>query len=150
MTTQTQISSILNGLVQICKDGMNGYQTAAKCASNTDLKALFESYARQREQYATELQNEVQRLGKEPVNHGTLAGPAKRAWTNIKSMLSGDPEHAVIAECESAEDAARDAYHEALKNDLPAATQALLERQLAGIKEAHERIRALEAATAHS
>jgi uncharacterized protein (TIGR02284 family) len=150
MTADKDLIATLNGLIQACKDGQNGYQTAAGLVSNADLKTLFESYAQQRGQYAAELQSEVQRLGGQPAIHGSLSGPAWRAWTNVKSVLSGDSEHAVIAECERGEDAARDAYQDALKNDLPAHVQALLERQLAGIKEAHERVRALETATAHS
>jgi uncharacterized protein (TIGR02284 family) len=143
--------SVLNDLIQVCKDGHNGYQTATRCVTNTDLKALFKSYARQRTQYAAELQSEVRRLGGQPVNRGSLAGPAGRAWTNIRSLLCGDSEHAVFAVCERGEDSARDAYQDAVKShDLPAHVQALLERQLAGIKEAHERVRALETATAHS
>ena len=146
-TPNDKVVAALNNLIATCKDGQNGYQTAASCVTNPDLKTLFQSYSRQRGQYAQELQDEVARLGGEPGKHGSVTGPVWRAWTNIKSLLSGGSEHAVITECERAEDAAKEAYADALRNTLPPHVQALPERQFAGVKEAHDRIRALEVAT---
>ena len=147
--TNQEVVSTLNTLIETCKDGQNGYQNAAGCVTDPDLRALLRSYAQQRERYAAELQSEVLRLGGNPQKHGSIAGPARRAWTNIKSLLSGGNEHAVIVECERGEDAAREQYVAALKTDLPAHVHALIERQLAGIREAHERVRALEPANTH-
>jgi uncharacterized protein (TIGR02284 family) len=146
--TNSEVIRVLNTLIETCKDGQNGYQTAAKCVTNMDLKALFDSYAQQRRYYTVELQSEVQRLGGNPEKHGTFAGPVWRAWTNMKSLLSDGSEHAVIAECERGEDAAKERYEGALKAILPAHVHALIERQLASIREAHDRVHALELATA--
>jgi uncharacterized protein (TIGR02284 family) len=148
-STTDQVIATLNRLVETCKDGENGYQTAALCVTNVDLKALFESYSQQRGIYSSELQSEIMRLGGSPEKHGSIAGPVWRAWTNIKSLLSGGSEHAVIAECERGEDAAKEAYLGALKQTLPPHVQALIERQFAGIREANERVHALETVTSH-
>jgi uncharacterized protein (TIGR02284 family) len=43
-----------------------------------------------------------------------------RAWTNIKSTITGMSEHAVLAECERGEDAAKAGYEAALQKSLPA------------------------------
>jgi uncharacterized protein (TIGR02284 family) len=43
-----------------------------------------------------------------------------RAWTNIKSAITGMSEHAVLAECERGEDVAKAAYETALQKSLPA------------------------------
>jgi uncharacterized protein (TIGR02284 family) len=148
IATHDNVIEKLNDLIEVCKDGENGYQTAANCVTNADLKSLFQSYARQRGTYASELQAEVMRLGGEPEKHGNFAGPMWRTWTNVKSLLSGGSEHAVISACERGEDAAQASYQDALKTSLPPHIHALIERQLAGIREAHERVRALELATA--
>jgi uncharacterized protein (TIGR02284 family) len=150
VATNNQAITTLNRLIETCKDGQKGYQTAAKSVSNVDLKALFASYAEQRAGYAAELQSDVMRLGGQPPEHGTLTGPVRRAWTNIKNIVSRGSEHAVIAECERSEDEAMERYLAAVKANLPPHVHALIERQLAGIREAHERVRALELATTHS
>jgi uncharacterized protein (TIGR02284 family) len=143
------VLATLNRLIETCKDGENGYRTAAKCVTNVDLKALFETYSQQRGVYASKLQGEVMGLGGSPEVHRSVAGPVWRAWTNLKSLLTGGSEHAVIAEVERGEDAAKESYQAALKQPLPPHVQALTERQFAGIREAHERIHALEAVTSH-
>jgi uncharacterized protein (TIGR02284 family) len=146
-----KVIATLNNLIETCKDGENGYQTAAHCVKNDDLKALFASYAKQRGLYAAELQGEVSRLGGDPEKTGSIAGALWRGWTNIKSAVTGGDEGAVIAECERGEDSAKKNYEEALhEGGLPADVQAMVERQYAGIKEAHDRIRALEVATSHA
>jgi uncharacterized protein (TIGR02284 family) len=142
--------SILNTLVETCKDGEEGFQTAAKCAANGDLKTLFASYSQQRGQFAAELQAEVRRLGGDPEKTGSISGALHRGWTNLKSMVVGASEASIIAECERGEDVARKAYEEALQQDLPADVHAIVNRQFASIKEAHDRIRALEVAAAHT
>jgi len=136
---------VLIRLIETCKDGVNGYQTAARCVTNPDLKALFRSYAQQRDRYAAELQNEVLRLAGTLEKRPSLSGSLWRAWTNIKSLLNGGSDHAVMAECERGEDAARGAYQEALTHPLPPHVHALIERQFAGIKEAHDRVHSLDA-----
>jgi uncharacterized protein (TIGR02284 family) len=71
-----------------------------------------------------------------------------RVWTNIKSTISGTNELAVLAECERGEDAAKAAYEQALKQNLPADVRALIERQYQGVKANHDRVRNLRNAAA--
>src|SRR5262249_11558550 len=128
-----EVISTLNDLIETCKDGENGYRTAAGSVKNADLQALFNSYAQQRGQFAAELQREVERLGGTPEKSGSVAGALWRGWTNIKSLVTGGSESAVIAECERGEDAAKKSYEQARKKFMPADVQAILERQYAGI-----------------
>jgi uncharacterized protein (TIGR02284 family) len=143
------VIAVLNDLIETCKDGEEGYRTAEKCVHNEDVKKLFNSYAQQRARYAAELQSEVQRLGGTPEKTGSIAGALQRGWTNIKCAVTGGDEAAVIAECERGEDAAKAGYEKALQEHLPADVLAIVQRQYAGIKEAHDRIRALEVAAQH-
>src|SRR5947209_672049 len=110
-----EVVSTLNTLIETCKDGDEGYQTAAKRVANTDTNTLFLSYSQQRAQFAAELQGEVQRLGGDPEKTGSIAGAFWRGWTNIKAAVTGGDEAAIIAECERGEDAAKKNYEEAFK-----------------------------------
>jgi uncharacterized protein (TIGR02284 family) len=143
----TAVITILNNLIETCKDGQNGFRTAAADVNNGDLQSLFRTYAEQRARFAAELQSEVRRLGGDPERGGSLAGTLHRGWMNVKSTVTGGDESAIIAEAERGEDSACKNYEEALAKALPADVQALIQRQFAGVKEAHDRIRALEVAT---
>ena len=140
--------SVLNNLIETCKDGQNGFQTAAEGVTRSDFKSLFYEYSQQRAQFAGELQAEVRRLGGDPEQAGSVAASLHRGWINIKSAVTGKDENSILAECERGEDSAVSNYKDALADaDLPADVRSIVERQSAQVKEAHDRIRNLERAT---
>jgi uncharacterized protein (TIGR02284 family) len=138
--------STLNNLIETCKDGENGFRTAADGVKNGELKTLFNLYAQQRAQFAAELQAEVRTFGGDPENTGSAIASLHRGWINIKSTVTGEDEGAIITECERGEDSAAKNYQEALEEDLPVNVRSIIERQFTQVKEAHDRIRALERA----
>lgn len=141
------VISTLNGLVETCKDGQNGFRTAAEGVKNRELTTLFNTYSQQRARFAADLQNEVRKLGGDPENTGSTAAAMHRGWINIKSAVTGEDEGAVIAECERGEDSAVKSYEDALNQDLPADVAATVRDQFTQVKEAHDRIRSLEKVT---
>lgn len=148
MADNDSVISALNNLIETCKDGQDGFRAAAEGVKNGELKTLFHTYSQQRAQFAGELQNEVRRLGGDPERTGSTAAALHRGWINIKSAVTGEDEGAVIAECERGEDSAVRNYRDALEGgNLPADVRAIVERQYAQVKEAHDRIRALERAS---
>ena len=96
--TNDEVISTLNNLIETCKDGQEGFRTAAEGVKNSDLKTLFNTYSQQRAQFAGELQNEVGRLGGDPEKTGSIAATLHRGWINIKSTVTGEDEGAVISE----------------------------------------------------
>jgi len=83
-------------------------------------------------------------LGADVETSGSVAGSIHRGWINLKSALSTNEPHAVLAEAERGEDAAVAAYRKALDtpgHDLP--TQDLVSRQYADIKAAHDHVKML-------
>jgi uncharacterized protein (TIGR02284 family) len=138
------VASTLNQLVQTCKDGEQGFQAAAAGVDDLNLQRLLESYSQQRSEFAAELQLEVERLAQDPAQSGHLSASLHRGWINIKSVVAGREESAIIAECERGEDVAVAAYQEALSSPLPQDLRAIVERQFVKIKEAHDQIRSLE------
>lgn len=145
-----EVISTLNNLVETCKDGQNGFRTAAEGVKDTKLTTLFNTYSQQRGQFAAELQNEVRRLGGEPEETGSTAAVLHRGWIDIKSAVTGEDEGAIISECERGEDSAVKAYEEALKNNLQGDVKMLVERQFSQVKEAHDLVRSLEKSKAQT
>ncbi|MBI4472377.1 MAG: PA2169 family four-helix-bundle protein [Acidobacteria bacterium] len=141
-----EVISILNGLIETCKDGQEGFRTAAENIRNSEFRRLFNIFSQQRAQFVTELQSEVHRLGGDPERSGSVAGSLHRGWMNVKSMVSRTDEAGIIAECQRGEETAVDAYQEALKADLPLDVQYVVKRQYMDIKDAYDRIRILQRA----
>ena len=146
-TDNDNVISTLNNLIETCKDGENGFRTAADGVKNSELKTLFNTYSQQRAQFAAELQAEVRNLGGDPENTGSVAATLHRGWINIKSTVTGEDEGAVISECERGEDSAVRNYKDALKATLPANVLSIIQRQFTQVQEAHDRIRAMEKAS---
>jgi uncharacterized protein (TIGR02284 family) len=142
---------VLNDLIETCKDGRHGYETAAKDAKDAELSRVFMQYAQQRASYITELKERVRAFGGDPEKTGSVSGSLHRGWINIKSAVSSNEPHAVLAECERGEDVAVKNYREALnEGELDMETRALIQRQAAGVREAHDRIKELRDSVAYA
>jgi len=137
------VISTLNGLIETCKDGQNGFQEAAEGVERSDLKSLFYEFSQQRAQFAGELQSLVQSLGGDPENTGSMAAALHRGWINIKSAVTGKDEAAILNECERGEDSAKDTYKDALKQSLPANIMETIQTQYVAVQSAHDRVKAL-------
>jgi uncharacterized protein (TIGR02284 family) len=144
MASSEEVISTLNNLIETCRDGQNGFQTAAEGVEDSELKQLFYTYSQQRAGFAGELQDEVRRLGGDPETSGSVAASLHRGWIDIKSAVTGKDNKAVISECERGEDSAVTNYREALDADMPTDVRSVVERQAAEVKKAHDRIRSLE------
>jgi uncharacterized protein (TIGR02284 family) len=140
------VRSTLDRLIRTCIDGQKGFESAAENVSDLNLKRLFESYAQQRTEFATELQQELRRIGEEPTDTGHTSAALHRGVMDLKAAVRGGDEGTVISECERGEDLAVETYETALQASLPAELRSLVERQLMRIKEAHDQIRSLEQA----
>ena len=136
----------LNDLIQTCRDGEQGFQLASESIKDASLKALFKRCSLQRAQFATELQAEVRQLGGDPAQSGSVSGSLHRGWINIKSMVTGKSDDAIIAECERGEDVAISVYQQVLRQTLPPSVLPVVKHQFTQIKETHDRIRDLEQA----
>ena len=133
--------SVLNNLIETVKDGEQGFRTAAEGLKDPQTKSLFNDYSRQRAQMARELQDEVRRLGGDPEKSGSTAGALHRGWMDIKSVVTGKDDHAIVAEAERGEDVAKNVYDEALKEPLPDSARIVVQQQAAKVREAHDRVR---------
>lgn len=134
----------LNDLIEVLKDGEEGFKTAASDVKVPDLNLVFTRYAVQRAEFASELQARVLALGADVETTGSVAGSIHRGWINLKAALSSNEPHAVLAEAERGEDSAVAAYRKALEqNELDASTRDVIGRQYADVKAAHDHVKML-------
>jgi uncharacterized protein (TIGR02284 family) len=137
------VISTLNGLIETCRDGQEGFKQAAEGVERADLKTLFYEFGQQRATFVGELQDVVRTLGGDPENSGSFAGTLHRGWINIKSVVTGKDEEAILNECERGEDAAKKAYKDALDTALPAYVAQTVQDQYTSVQSAHDRVRDL-------
>lgn len=135
--------SVLNHLIEACKDGERGFRYATNHVTNAPVKALFTEIASQRERFAAELLPHAHRLGGATETDGTATGALHRGWMTLKDALSGHDERAIIREAARGEEVALAAYKDALDGVLPPSTHDLIERQYAEVLLTNHRVQAL-------
>jgi len=144
MKTQNENSiATLNGLIETCRDGAQGYKVAADDAKDAGLRSRFLGYAQEREAFTRELSACVRALGGDPDKMGSVTGTVHRGWINLKAALSSDEPHAVLAECERGEDSAVKAYREAGSSLTDPAASVIVLRQMKAVQAAHDCVREL-------
>jgi uncharacterized protein (TIGR02284 family) len=138
------VASTLNDLIETAKDGEAGFRHAAEHVKDTQLRSLFERYAQQRASFVQELQTLVSDLGGKPAESGHLASSLHRGWISIKDAVTRGDDKAIVDEAEHGEDVAVEAYRKALSSGLTGSARSIVERQFAGVQEAHGTVRDLK------
>jgi uncharacterized protein (TIGR02284 family) len=138
--TKEETIDLLNELIHVCKDGENGYATAAGDVRNSQLQSVFAEYAKQRASCARQLQAEVERLGGAAAESGTITAAVHRGWIDLKSALSGGDGGAIIAACETGEDHTLAEFERVVNVGISGESRSLVEKQYGKVKEAHTRL----------
>jgi len=129
----------LKDIIEVCRDGEQGYAVAARDVQDSWLVQLFWSYSNQRARFAVALEYELQKLGAQADSKQTMAGWIHRKWLEVRTSLDHGAAIGVLLECERGENAARAKYEKALSIPLPQRVQEVLLDQLAEIRAAHDR-----------
>ncbi|WP_109695610.1 PA2169 family four-helix-bundle protein [Chitinophaga deserti] len=144
MEHATKIAAIIEDLVKINNDRIEGYEKAATQTAEGDLKQLFETMIADSRQNATELNTYLRDLGEERESDSTFAGKLYRTWMDVKVTFGGGDRRAILATCEYGEDAAQKSYNTALEQDfLPADIRLIISNQRAQLRRSHDQIRHL-------
>jgi uncharacterized protein (TIGR02284 family) len=143
---EKEVISTLNTLIETCRDGEQGFREAAQNLKDPTVKTLFNEMSHERARFADELKSEVQRLGGNPEEGGSVSGAMHRGWMDVKGAVTGRDDKQIIAEAERGEDVAVSTYQKALEEPLPAAIESVVSRQYQHVKQAHDRVRDLERA----
>jgi uncharacterized protein (TIGR02284 family) len=150
MVTTDKTIDLLNDLVEINNDRIEGYETAFKETNELDLKALFTELAQTSYQCKNELVDEVRKMGGTPTESTRTSGKFFRVWMDVKAALTGNDRKAILNSCEYGEDKALEAYHNILQDEtenIPVEMLSLISAQYNMLKEDHDRIKSLRDAS---
>lgn len=137
---------ILNDLIQINNDRIEGYEKAIKelDPADSDLKALFVKMIGESHKHKLALATEVQVLGTDAETGTTGSGKIYRAWMDVKAIFTGHDRKTVLNNCEFGEDAAQKAYKTALESeDLSANLREIIAQQKSELRASHDQIKSL-------
>ena len=135
--------SVVENLIETCKDGEKGYRDAAERVKRADLKTYFTEQSTERHRFAQELQSELAKLGKpEKKVSGSASAAMHRAWIDTKVAMGGG-DKTILESVESGEDNAKDTYNKALSGALPTSLSEIVRKQSASVQRAHDKVRML-------
>jgi len=138
---------ILNSLVEINHDRIEGYKTAMEeTKDDEELKASFSQFQQTSFSCNAALVAEVQKLGGTAEEGTKNTGKIHRVWLDFKAIVSGHSRKAILSSCEFGDEAAMTMYKDALKDDrehLSAEQQAMLQSQLALITSEYNKVKML-------
>lgn len=145
-TTNSNLIDILNDLIQINNDRIEGYERAANEIRDTqhaEMKSLFFKCAEESRSYKNELTEAVIGLGGEPARDTTASGKLYRVWMDVKAAFSKDDLKAALESCEYGEDVALKAYQDALQSEVawPSNISALVSDQRQSLRSSHDKIK---------
>lgn len=135
---------VLNNLIQINNDRIEGYETASKETEEQDLITFFGELTQTSMQCKNELSHEVTRLGGTPTDSTKTTGKFFRVWMDVKAALTGKDRKAIINSCEYGEDVALETYEKALSDDaenLTAELQGIIKTQHSLLKADHDKVK---------
>jgi uncharacterized protein (TIGR02284 family) len=105
------------------------------------LKRYFLAESLKRASFRGELENELHRHGVADVHEtGTAVGTVQRVWADLKAKFGGG-DHTLLETAEQGEDEAKDAYKDALDQELPLPVRQLLVEQQTHILSSHDFVR---------
>jgi uncharacterized protein (TIGR02284 family) len=132
----------LRTVIETLIDGQEGFQKIGDALEDESLKRYFLAESLTRAEFRGELENILHQEGVGDIHEtGSAAGAFVRAWTSLKTGLGGGAP-TLLEAAEEAEDAAKQAYADALDKFLPAPIREVLIRQAAHIERAHDHIKA--------
>ena len=137
---------VLNELITINNDRIEGYQTASDETEENDLKTLFSGFIRNSQKCKTELEGEVNRLAGEVAEGTKMSGKIYRIWMDAKAALTGKDRKAILDSCEFGEDVAVKTYQHVLTEHLQQLSpeqQSFIRSQYALIKADHDTVRSM-------
>jgi uncharacterized protein (TIGR02284 family) len=140
---ENDVISVIENLIETCKDGQKGYQDAAHHVKRNDLKTYFNEQSLERSRFAGELEAQLIQLGKPDKKvSGSVGGALRRAWIDTKVSLGGG-DKTILESVEAGEDSAKKAYEKAVTGDLPENIAQIVRRQAASVERAHDKVKSL-------
>ncbi len=135
MITNKEIVDDLNELVKINNDRIQGYEKAVEDNKDAQLDDLFRHYVIQSQNFRSQLADHIVRidgLAVSDVNSTDASSKLHRVWIDIKTASTGKDRASVLSSVEFGENAAVEAYEDAIEKDhIPAYIKEDLQKHLA-------------------
>ena len=144
---------VLNTLITINNDRIEGYKTASEETEEMELKSLFAGFISTSEKCKSALVAEVNKLGGEVADGTKISGKFFRVWMDVKAALTGKDRKAILNSCKFGEEEAKETYKSALEENLEYLTsehQNMISAQKELLKADRKHIKALRAEFADS
>jgi uncharacterized protein (TIGR02284 family) len=139
-------AKVVKKLMKTVENGREGYeQGATKLAesSHPQLASVFNRFGGQREDYYRELEEIAHEYGDDLEESSTVPSALHRGWMAVKDLFAGSDPKGVLDAAEQGEDHAVSEYDDALTAEISPDLRTLVQRQRAGVRSAHDEIKAL-------
>lgn len=142
----SELQTVLGGLIDVCKESEGSYRFAAAHILGTDLTAQFllRHYALQRSGFANQLQAQLRSLGYQPAFSELAIGSTEDDHVSNPADGVKKDKQILLRVCIRCETLAEANYALALRSGLPGYLSILVKQQYIQIREARNRMRAME------
>ena len=137
---------VLNTLITINNDRIEGYETAYNETEEQDLKSLFTKFSATSLKCKIELNSEVRKLGGIPAENTLASGKFFRVWMEVKAAITNKDRKAILNSCEYGEDVAKGTYERVLEKDaenLSDSQQNMIKAQHILLKADHDKVNSI-------
>ena len=138
---QHEMRLALNSLISALLDSQKGFADIGDHLKDETLKRYFLAESLKRASFRGDIEEVLHQNGVRDIKEsGTTIGAIQRAWGGLKAKLGGG-DHSLLETAEQGEDEAKDAYADALNQDLPLPVRQLVAEQQAHVLTAHDYVR---------
>ena len=141
---------ILNNLIVLNNDRIDGYKAAYTETYKEELRSMFTDLQETSSQCKIELEAEVKRLGGTPEEGTMILGKLHRGWMDIKAAITGSDSESILSSCKYGEQTIIKAYEDTLGEEVEEVNheqKAMLNRQLNLLKNDYEKVKTMQELT---
>jgi uncharacterized protein (TIGR02284 family) len=138
---QNEMHLALNSLISTLLDSQKGFSDVGDNLKDETLKRYFLAESLKRASFRGDIEEVLHQNGVRDIKEsGTTVGTMHRVWADLKTKLGGG-DHTLLESAEQGEDKVKEAYADALNQDLPLPVRQLLAEQQAHILTSHDYVR---------
>jgi uncharacterized protein (TIGR02284 family) len=135
---QNEMILALKEVINSLHDSQKGFADIGDHIKDETLKRYFLAESLKRASFRGDLEEVLHQNGVHDIKEsGTTLGAINRTWAELKAKL-GAGDHTLLETAEKGEDEVKDAYADALKQELPLPIHQLLSEQQAHILTSHD------------
>jgi uncharacterized protein (TIGR02284 family) len=145
MSDQKHVVDALEKLIEVCRDGQNGYRDGAEHAKDPQIKKFLQEVSLERAKFAGDLESEAVHLGKADVDRsGSTTAAIHRGWLELKTSLGGGDD-SILSSMEAGDKYAKQAYEDCIRDKkVPESMMGIVRNQAQAIIGALDRVEQLK------